>query len=96
MMGMGMGMRLAPRLTITQTIEYEFSVLPKLAKAGGCSTGYEVDALLIELCPGFKPFVEAFYNDDGPPMREAFSRKDIALLDRYLVQVLRMHERKAA
>ncbi|MHC5035278.1 MAG: hypothetical protein ACYTFZ_09600 [Planctomycetota bacterium] len=93
---MGMGLTLAPRVAQIHLLEYQFSVLPKLAAAGNCTDGYEVDALLIELCPGFKPLVEAFYNDDGPPLREAFSRQDIALLDRYLVQVLRMHERKAA
>ena len=86
-------MRLVLRPAIVQTIKYEFSVLPKLAKAGGCDTGYQVDALLIELCPGYRAAVEAFYDDDGPPLREMHSAEDLRALDSYLTMVLNLRSR---
>ena len=91
-----MSMSLTPCIAIVHTIEFEFSVLPKLAKEGECDTGYQVDALLCELVPGFTRHIEAFYNDDGPPLRDLCTKQDLALLDRYLVQVLRRHRKQAA
>jgi len=87
-------MRLALRPAVIQTIEYEFSVLPKLAKAGECATGYEVDALLVELCPGYRGLVEDFHAGDGPPMRETHSPEETRALDSYLVMVLHLYSRR--
>ena len=89
-------MRLMLRPAIIQTIEYEFSVLPKLAKAGECETGYQVDALLIELCPGYRHLVEAFYAGDEPPMRETHTLQQLRALDSYLVMVMHLYSRRAS
>ncbi len=79
------------RCTLALTCEepaFSGTVLPKLSRASG-HTGHDLDELVVELVPGFARPFRAYYADEGPPLREMFSRQELALLDRLLVRALK-------